>query len=75
MVPRRPQAKEMVVNTITQADAAVRALSADEVDAVSGAGLANPTFRFTLFGYGFEFNSRTVCTITPTEDTCTNIPK
>jgi hypothetical protein len=63
------------MNTMKQADAAVRALAADEIDAVTGAGLANPTFRFTVFGYGFEFNSRTVCAITPTQDTCTNIPK
>ena len=63
------------MNTITQADVALRALSVDEIDAVSGAALANPTFRLVLFGYGIEFNSRTVCAITPEGETCTNIPQ
>ena len=63
------------MTTITHADTALRTLSADEIDTISGAGLANPTFRLVLFGDGIEFNSRTVCAITPTQDTCTNIPQ
>ena len=51
------------------------ALTDLELDAVVGGGIANPTFRFVLFGYGFEFNSRTACVITPGEDVCTNIPQ
>ena len=57
------------------ADLEIRPLTEQELDAVSGGGLANPTFRFVLFGYGFEFNSRTACVITPGEDVCTNIPQ
>ena len=53
----------------------IRALTELELDAVSGGGIANPTFRFVLFGYGFEFNSRTACVITPGEDVCTNLPR
>jgi hypothetical protein len=53
----------------------IRALTDQELDAVSAGGIANPTFRFVLFGYGFEFNSRTACVITPDGDVCRNIPQ
>ena len=53
----------------------IRTLTEQELAEISGAGLANPTFRLVLLGYGFEFNSRTVCVITPGEDVCTNIPQ
>ena len=53
----------------------IRALSEPELAKIAGGGLASPTFRFRLFGYGIEWNSRTVCVITPTEDVCTNIPQ
>jgi hypothetical protein len=48
----------------------IRELSAEEINAVAGAVLANPTFHFTVLGYGFEFNSRTFCTLTPEGGVC-----
>ena len=53
----------------------LRELSAEEIDTIAGAALANPTFRITVFGYGFEFNSRTVCILTPDGGVCKNIPQ
>jgi len=51
------------------------ALRAAEIDTVAGAVLANPTFRLTVYGYGFEFNSRTFCILTPDGGACRNIPQ
>jgi hypothetical protein len=53
----------------------LRELSAEEIDTIAGAALANPTFRITVYGYGFEFNSRTVCILTPDGGACKNIPQ
>ena len=52
-----------------------QALSADDIDLVSGGRLASPTVRINIGGYGIEWNSRTVCVVTPEGSTCTNIPK
>jgi len=49
-------------------------LNDGQLDRVTGGALANPTFRITVFGYGFEFNSRTVCALTPDGGVCRNIP-
>ena len=53
----------------------LRELSTEEIDTIAGAVLANPTFRLTVYGYGFEFNSRTVCILTPDGGVCKNIPQ
>ena len=63
------------MKTFTQADAPLRALSFDEIDAIAGAGLASPTVRIRIGGYGIEWNSRTVCVVTPEGSTCKNSPK
>jgi hypothetical protein len=59
----------------TNANASLRELTANEMDLISGARLASPTFSFEIFGYGIQWNSRTVCVLTPEGSTCTNIPK
>jgi hypothetical protein len=61
----------MTVNLDTE----IRDLTADEINTASGAGLASPTFRLVIFGYGFEFNSRSICIVTPEQDTIINIPR
>jgi hypothetical protein len=75
-VTRRLAADQLTANRRrNMSNADIRALNEQELETISGAALANPTFRLVLFGYGFEFNSRTACVITPGEDVCTNIPQ
>ena len=50
-------------------------LTADQLYRATGGVLANPTFRITVFGYGFEVNKASVCKVTPDGGVCKNISK
>ncbi len=52
-----------------------RELSLQELDIVAGGGLATPTGNIIIFGYGIEWNDRSICIVTPTQDTIYNRPK
>ena len=50
-------------------------LSLQELDIVAGGGLASPTGSIVVFGYGVQWNDRSICIVTPTQDTIYNRPK
>jgi hypothetical protein len=52
-----------------------RELTLQELDIVAGGGLANPKGSVIVFGYGFQWNDRSICVVTPTQDTIINRPK
>ncbi|MBR1155940.1 hypothetical protein [Bradyrhizobium sp. JYMT SZCCT0428] len=52
-----------------------RELSLQELDIVAGGGLASPKGSIIIFGYGIQWNDRSICIVTPTQDTIINRPK
>ncbi|MGH6709704.1 MAG: hypothetical protein ACREEK_12115 [Bradyrhizobium sp.] len=52
-----------------------RELSLQELDIVAGGGLASPTGSIIIFGYGIQWNDRSICIVTPTQDTIINRPR
>ena len=52
-----------------------RELSLQELDIVAGGGLALPTGSIIVLGYGIQWNDRSICIVTPTQDTIYNRPK
>jgi len=53
----------------------IRELTAGELDVVTGAGLALKDGSIVVLGYGIEWNSRSICIVTPTQDTIINRPQ
>jgi hypothetical protein len=53
----------------------IRELDTTEIESIAGGGRASPTRRLVIFGYGIEWNDRSICIVTPTQDTIINRPK
>jgi hypothetical protein len=60
---------------MTASSTDIRDLTVGELDLIVGAGLASPTGSFIVFGYGIEWNDRSICIVTPTQDTIFKRPK
>ena len=52
-----------------------RELTMEQLDIVAGGGLATPTGSIVVFGYGIQWNDRSICIVTPTQDTIINRPR
>jgi hypothetical protein len=53
----------------------VSELSLQDLDIVAGGGLAIPTGSIVILGYGIQWNDRSICIVTPTQDTIYNRSK
>jgi hypothetical protein len=49
-----------------------RELTLQELDIVAGGALALPTGSIIILGYGIQWNDRSICIVTPTQDTIYN---
>ena len=49
-------------------------LSVQELDIVAGGALASPKVSIVIWGYGIQWNDRSICIVTPTQDTIINRP-